>query len=92
MKTAEQTLKTAPCIALAQDELAIEQRRSYLCEIDSLDSPEAVSLHAELEEIRTEIARRIENGIHIEDPHALSFEERYAPFGPAWQEEQEGRW
>lgn len=49
-------------------------------------------VHSELQELVTEKDRRIAEDVYIPDPNEMSFEERFAPFGPEWQREQNPLW
>lgn len=86
-------LADTPDRHLQEAEMALEDRLAAHLEIDCEGGGEYVcdrctADRAELEAITAELARREAEGIAVDDPSEPTFEERYAPFGPAWQEEQ----
>ena len=90
-------LDIVPDRQLADALFYIDVRIGELLEIDGIYDPDgditpaAAGLHADREEIHTEMARRIAAGITIEDPDAPTLEERLEPFGIEWQIEQRER-
>lgn len=68
---------------------AIIDHNAYCC-CDGEECPTGPLAEA-LREITAECDRRVAAGIYLADPDRLTFEERYAPYGPAWAQEQAER-
>lgn len=92
----DDTIRTEADRSLSEREFYIDVDLAEHSEMDCMGGGEyeCPSCEARFEarrEIRAEVARRQALSLQIYDPMEPTFEERYAPYGIAWQDEQRER-